>query len=90
MVEDDFDHSRDDFAGFFDQHRVADADIFFGDFVLIMQRRARNGRAGDQHRFQLRDRCEHSGAADLNGDVGERGFLLLWNKLVGRSPARGA
>ena len=90
VVADDFDHSRDDFAGFFDQHRVADADVFFGDFVLIVQRGARNGRAGDQHRFQLCDRCEHAGAADLDGDCGEGGFLLFGDKLVGRGPARGA
>src|SRR5207244_12370636 len=36
-----FDHCRNHFTGFFDHNRIADANVFALDLVLVVQRRAR-------------------------------------------------
>ena len=89
-VADDFDDGGDDFAGFFDEHGRAEADVLAVDFVLVVQRGAGDGGAGNEDGRELGDGCQHAGAADLDDDVVERGFLLLWQEFVGGGPARGA
>src|SRR5690606_7503667 len=85
-----FDHGGDDFTGFLDEHGGADADVFFRDLVLVVQGGAGDGGAGDEDWRELGDGGEHAGAADLDGDGVEGGFLLLGEELVGGGPARGA
>src|SRR5688500_11675623 len=46
-------HRRDDLSGFFDGDRIADADVFAAKLVLVVQRGARDGAAGEEDRFQL-------------------------------------
>ena len=51
-----FNDCRDDFACFFDHYRVADADVFALDFVLVVQCRARDRAATHKHRLEGSDR----------------------------------
>lgn len=87
---DHLDDGRDDLAGFLDEHARAGVDVLAVDLVLVVERGAGHGGPGNQDRFELRHRGEHAGAADLDGDVVEQGFLLLREELVGGGPARGA
>ena len=87
---DDLDDGGDDLARFLDEDFRADVDAFFGDLVLVVQGGAGDGGAGNQDGIELGDGGQHAGAADLDGDVAEDGFLLLGEELVGGGPARGA
>src|SRR5205823_11626744 len=60
---------RYDVAGAAHGHRIADANVLAPDFVFIVQRRVRDSDAADEHRLQLRDRCDGAGTSDLNADV---------------------
>ena len=73
-----------------DEHDIANTDILFVDIALIVQGGAGDGGAGDEDGGEFGDGCENAGAADLDGDVVERGFLLLGQEFVGGGPARGA
>ena len=59
---------RDDHAGLADDHGVADADVFAADFVLVVERGARNRGALHEDRFKFSHGREHAGAPDLHGD----------------------
>ena len=89
-VADDLDDGGDDFSGFFHEHGRAEADVLAVDLVLVVQRGAGDGGAGNEHGCELGDGCQHAGAADLDDDVVERGFLLLGQEFIGGGPARGA
>src|SRR5688572_4159571 len=79
---------RDDLAGFLDDDRVADANVFAGDFFDVVQPDAAYRRAGDLHGLEVGRRCERAAFADSDEDVVDprRGFVLL--ELVGDQPAR--
>ena len=81
-------HGGNDFAGFFDGDGVADADVFLPDVILVVQRRAADGAAGQENRLQLRHRRERAGASDLDGDGFEFRFGLFGGVFVGDGPAR--
>ena len=85
----DLHDGRDDFAGFFDENGVADADVFALDFLLVVEGRARDRAAGDKDGLKLCNRGERAGAADLDGDVQELGFGALGFVFVGDRPAGG-
>ena len=87
---DDLDDGGDDLARFFDEDFRADVDAFFGDLVLVVEGGTGNGGAGDENGIELGDGGQDAGAADLDGDIAEGGFLLLGEELVGGGPARGA
>ena len=53
-----------------------------------MQRGARDGGAGNRHRVELGDRCEHTGAAHLDANLAQDGLLFLGRELKGNGPAR--
>ncbi len=85
-------HRADDLgdhvAGLAHDDGVADAHVLAAHLVLVVQRGARDRRAGDGHRVELRERREHAGAADLHADLAQHGRLLLGRELVGDRPAR--
>ena len=85
-----FDHPddlRDYVAGALHHHRIAGTDAPFGDHVLVMERRARDGDAADEHRLQLGHRGERAGAPDRDRDPVQHGLGLLGGELVGDGPA---
>ena len=69
---------------------VALAHVFAADLVDVVQRGARDGRAGDRHRVELGDRREHTGAAHLDANFAQDGLLFLGRELKGNGPARRA
>ena len=82
-----FDNGRDHFARFFDDHRVADADVFAFDFILVMQRCPPNSASAYQHRLQHCYRRQNSRAADLNHDVIQAGLHALSLVFVSDGPS---
>ena len=80
--------SGNNFTGFFNHHAVADVNILAPNFVLVVERGAFNGGAGELHRIQFRNRRENAGAPHLNGDGAQRGFGLLRLIFIGNRPAR--
>ena len=68
---------------------VADLDVEPLDLVLVVQRRAGDGRAGEQRRFEMRDRRQRSGSADLDADVEQLRRRLPCRIFVGDRPTRG-
>ena len=81
------DQARDDVAAFLDDNRVADADVLASNFLLVMQRGAADGGAVEENRFQLGNRCERAGAANLDSDRVEPSLRLLRRVFVGHGPA---
>ena len=67
---------------------VALAHVFAADLVDVVQRGARDGRAGDRHRVELGDRREYTGAAHLDANFAQDGLLFLGRELKGNGPAR--
>ena len=80
----------DDVACLVDHHRVAHANVLAVNLVDVVQRRARDGGAGDHHGVELGHGGEHAGAADLDRDVAQDGLPLLGRELEGGEEARGA
>src|SRR5438045_481109 len=85
--QDDVNDSWNDFAGFLNRDRIANADIFLSNVIFVMQSRAADGAARQEHRFQFGYRGERSGAAYLDGDPGEFCFSLFRGILIGNRPA---
>ena len=86
---DDLDDLRDDVAALFDHHAIADADVLAGDLVGVVQRGVRDRGAGQQHRLEHRHRRHRAGPSDVDGDVLQRGRLLLRRETCRRSPSAG-
>jgi hypothetical protein len=85
------DHADDfgnDLARLLDQHGIADADVEPFDLILVVQRRALDRRAGQQHGIQLSHRGQRAGATHLDGDGVEFRFGLFRRILVGHPPSR--
>ena len=68
------------------QHRVPDADVLFGDEVLVVEGGVGDGGARQANRLHHRLGGEHAGAPHLHHDVHHPGGLLLRRILVGRRP----
>src|SRR5205823_15014912 len=83
-----FHNGGNHFASFFDHDGVADPDIFAFDFVLVVQRRTRNGTSAHQDRVQRRHRREDSGASYLNDDVVQAGLDAFRSVFVSNRPPR--
>src|SRR5439155_5461568 len=86
---DDLDDLRDHLAALFDEHRVPDADVLALDLVLVVERRARDGRPGERDGLEQRDRRQRAGPSDLDVDREELRRGLLRRVLEGDRPARG-
>ena len=80
------DDLRDDVAGLADDDRVADADILFGNEVLIVQRGAADRGAGKQRRPEHAGRRQNARAAHVDLDVEQRGFFFLRRVFIGDGP----
>lgn len=65
----DFDNLRNDVARPLNDDVIVDADVFAFDFVFVMKGGVRNNDAADIDRFQIGNRSQRAGAADLNTDV---------------------
>ena len=77
ILEQHGDDSGNYLAGFFDDHRVSDANILAANLVFIVQRCA-GDRASTKHdRLEFRNRRQHTGAPDLNGDGTQARRCLL-------------
>jgi len=84
----DAEHLRDDLAGLLDADGVAFADVLAGDLGGVVERRARDGRAGQQHGVELGDGRDHARAADLHADGAEHGLGLVGRELERHRPVR--
>ncbi len=65
---DDADDLRNHIARALNDDRIADANVFAANLVLVVERRAGDEHACDIDRLQLRDGVETAGAPDLNRD----------------------
>ncbi|OQA27809.1 MAG: hypothetical protein BWY59_00991 [Verrucomicrobia bacterium ADurb.Bin345] len=72
-----FQHRGNHLARALDLHEIAHTDILAADFLLVVERRAGDRRARKRHGFQLGDRREGAGAADLDRDCGQPRLRLL-------------
>ena len=86
LLEYDAEDLRDDLAGLLDADGVAFTDILAGDFVGVVQRRARDGRAGQQDGVEFGDGRDGTGAADLHADLAEDGLGLVGRELERHGP----
>ena len=77
----------DDLPGLADADGIADADVLFGNKVLIVQRRVRDGRPGQTHRTDHGLRRQDAGSSNLHDNVLHDRFLDLRRILVGAGPA---
>ncbi len=82
------DDVRNDLPGPFDNHPIADADVFFGDIVKIVQGRFGDGHPADGDGFQDGVGGEDPGSTHVDPDVQETGGCLPAGELVGQHPAR--
>src|SRR5689334_10503783 len=85
--EDNTHNRRDYLSSFFDGDSVADANVFLADVILVMERGAADGAAGEKNGFEFGDRSERTGTANLDGDSLQFGFGLFGGVFVGDSPA---
>ncbi len=84
----DPDDGGNDFAGFLDDDRVADADVLAFDFLFVVERGAGDRRAVEEDGFQLGDRRQRARATDLDRDVLQLRLCLFVRVLVGDGVAR--
>ena len=89
-VLDGGDDLGDDVAGLAQDDEVADEHALAGDLLGVVQGRARDVRAGDQHGFHDTVRGDAARAAHLDPDVEQARVDLFGRELVGGRPARGA
>ena len=90
LVQHHAEHLRDHVAGALDVHRIADAHVLAGDFVLIVQGGVGDHHAADGDRFELGDRRQRPGAADLDLDIAQNRGRLLGGEFMRDGPARAA
>ena len=88
LRRDDTDHLRDDLAGLFHDHRIANADVFARDLFPVVQRGVLHRGLRQQDRIEARDRRDHAGFADVRVDPPQDGFGLFSLELVRDRPAR--
>src|SRR5262249_39148193 len=84
----DFDHVRDHVASALDNHFIADANIFAGDLVHVMERSAFHHHTTYRHGFETRYRRQCAGPADVRLNVENAGGCLARLELIGNGPAR--
>ena len=89
-VLDGGDDLGDDVAGLAQDDEVADEHALTGDFLCVVQGRARDVRARDQHGFHDAVRGHAARAPHLHPDIEQTRVHLLGRELVGGRPARGA
>ena len=85
---DHLDHVGDHIARALDQHRVAHADIFLPDLVLVVEARPADRHPGQLHRLEQRRRSEGPRLPDVDLDLEHPGRGLARRELEGDGPAR--
>ena len=78
----------DDFAGFTNDDRVADADILAAHFELVVERGFGDGSAGDFDRFEDGEGRERASAADVDADIEHARARFFRRELEGAGPPR--
>ena len=81
---------RDHVARALQHDGIADPNVLASDFVLVVQRRARDQHAADIDRLQLGDRRQRAGASNLDANAQQHGRRLLGGELPGDRPTRRA
>ncbi len=76
-----------DFARFFDDDAVVDADVFALNFVLVVEGGAFDGGASELNGLKFGNGGEDAGAAHLNRNIEQGGFGLFGLIFVGDGPA---
>src|SRR5262249_19112377 len=84
----DLDDLRNDLTALLDENIVADFHSETFDLVFVMQRGARDCRAGQQNGLELGDWSQGPYSSHLNGDVAQQGCGLAGGELVGNRPSR--
>ena len=87
LLRDGFHHIGDDIAGSFNNHGVANTDVFALDFIHIVQGSAFDGHAADMDRRQLGHRGQRADPADLRNDIQDGGRCLDGREFIRRGPA---
>lgn len=90
FIVEDLDDLGDDFAGFFDEDGVVDADVFSCEFAEVVEAGAADGGAGELYGLEVGDGSEGSGFSDLDADVADGGLCLFGGEFVGDAPSGGA
>lgn len=88
-IEDDTDDGRYDFAGFFDDDGIMDADVFAVDFIEVVESGSADAGAGEFDGLEFGYGGDDAGAPDLEGDRLEGGAGLGGSEFVGDGPAWG-
>ena len=88
QAEDRRDHPRDHVAGLLDHDRVPLAEVLAREVLGVVQRRHRDGRAGDEHRLEHGVGRVRAGASDVDLDLQQLRVRLLRGELERRRPAR--
>ncbi len=84
----DLDDLRDDLAGLFDAHGVADAHVEALDVILIVKRGARDRGARQLHRLQVSHRRERARTTHVDADAEHSRGGALCTEFVGDGPTR--
>ena len=77
-------------AGFMHHDGVAHAHVLAANLVDVMQRGARDGRAGYGNGVEFGDRREHASAAHLNANFAQHGLLFFGREFECNGPTRRA
>ena len=77
-------------AGFMHHDGVAHAHVLAANLVDVMQRGARDGRAGYGNGVEFGDRREHASAAHLNANFAQHGLLFFGREFECDGPTRRA
>ena len=83
-------YRRNNLTRFLDDNGIANANIFFGDVILVVQCSAGNCGASQLNRLQLGNRGYNPGTSDLQCNAKQLSCLLFRQELEGGSPARSA
>ena len=81
---------RNNFASFFDNYGISNANIFAFYFLLVMKSGPGNRCARYEDRFEFGDRSEDTGSANLNRNVFEKCFPFARGRYLKAAAQRGA
>ena len=87
FMEIDLEDLRDDFAGLLHEDGIAGADVFAGNFVLVVESGAGDGGACELDRFENCNRSDRASATNLQADFLEQCLGLFSFKLICDGPA---
>ena len=89
-IQNHLDNLRNHIAGTLQDDGIANADIFAGDFIFIMQSRVAHHHAADIDGFHHRAGCERTGATHLDFNIEQLRYRLFGGEFPRHCPARRA